>query len=228
MADAPRISVLIPALDERATVATAVRNAFRVVQPTDVTVVDGGSRDGTPVAAAEAGAAVVGGGGNRGKALNEATAHTDGEVLLFVHADSALPDGAGDAIRTAMRSADWGAFRLRFDPPLPLIERLVLWRSKLWHAPYGDQAMFVSRTALDAVGGVPPIPLMDDYELARRLRRRFRFQLLDLAVVTSARRYQRDGVLRTTLRLRLLFLLYRLGVSPDRLLHRYPPARTTN
>ena len=171
---------------------------------------------------------MVGGGANRGKALNDAAARTEGDVLLFVHADSTLPDGAGDAIRSAMQSADWGAFRIRFDPPLPLLERLVLWRSKLGHAPYGDQAMFVSRTALDAVGGVPPIPLMDDYELARRLRRRFRFQLLDLAVVTSARRYQRDGVLRTTLRLRLLFLLYRLGVPPDRLLQRYPAARTTN
>jgi len=228
LADAPRISVLIPALDERASVATAVGNAFRTVRPVDVTVVDGGSRDGTGAVAAEAGAAVVGGGANRGKALNAAAARTEGDVLLFVHADSSLPDGAGDAIRSAMRSADWGAFRIRFDPPLPLLERLVLWRSKLWHAPYGDQAMFVSRTALDAVGGVPPIPLMDDYELARRLRRRFRFQLLDLAVVTSARRYQRDGVLRTTLRLRLLFLLYRLGVPPDRLLQRYSAARTTN
>jgi hypothetical protein len=124
-----------------------------------------------------------------------------------------------------MGRADWGAFRIRFDPRLRVLEQLVLWRSRLWHAPYGDQAMFVRRSAFEAVGGFPPIPLMDDYELARRLRRRFTFRLLDEAVTASARRYQRDGVWRTTLRLRLLFLLYRLGVPPDRLLRRYPPAR---
>jgi len=227
LTERPRIAVLIPALNEGATIAGVVRNVVATVQPAEVTVVDGGSTDGTPGAAREAGASVAGGSRNRGRALNDAAARTSGDVLLFVHADARLPDGAGDAIAEAVRSADWGAFRLRFDPPLPLLERLVLWRSKLWRAPYGDQAMFVSRAAFDAIGGIPPIPLMDDYELARRLRRRFRFRLLDEAVTASARRYQQQGVWRTTLRLRMLFLLYRLGVPPDRLLRRYPPARET-
>jgi rSAM/selenodomain-associated transferase 2 len=226
LADTPRIGVLIPALNESAAIAGAVRNALDAVQPVEVVVVDGGSRDGTRAVAEVAGARVIAGGPNRGEALNAAAAQTEGEILLVVHADTSLPPDAGAAIRAALRSADWGAFRLRFDPPLPLLERLVLWRSQFRHAPYGDQAMFVTRAALDAVGGIPAIPLMDDYELARRLRRRFRFRLLDQAVVASARRYQQHGVLRTTLHLRLLFLLYRLGVPPDRLLRRYPPART--
>jgi rSAM/selenodomain-associated transferase 2 len=227
LTDRPRIGVLIPALNESGTIAGVVRNAFEAVQPAEVVVVDGGSTDGTRAAAEAAGARVVIGCPNRGEALNAAAAQTEGEILLVVHADAWLPGSAGAAIRSAMRSADWGAFRLRFDPPLPLLERLVLLRSRLRHAPYGDQALFVSRAALDAVGGIPPIPLMDDYELARRLRRRFRFRLLDETVVASARRYQRHGVLRTTLHLRLLFLLYRLGVPPDRLLRSYPPERAT-
>jgi rSAM/selenodomain-associated transferase 2 len=225
LTDEPRISVLIPALDEEAAIAATVANVRDAVRPVDLTVVDGGSRDGTAVTARAAGAAVAGNGANRGQALNRAAVDTAGDVLLIVHADTALPAGAGDAIRAAMRSADWGAFRIRFEPRLGVVERLVLWRCRLWKAPYGDQAMFVRRNAFDAVGGFPPIPLMDDYELSRRLRRRFRFTLLDLPVTASARRYQRDGVLRTTLRLRLLFLLYRLGVPPDRLLRSYPPAR---
>jgi rSAM/selenodomain-associated transferase 2 len=225
LADTPRISVLIPALDEESTIARVVANVLEAVRPADVTVVDGGSRDRTHEVALEAGATVVSGGANRGQGLTRAAAATAGDVLLVVHADATLPSGAGDAVRAATRSADWGAFRIRFDPRLRVLEELVLWRSKLWHAPYGDQAMFVRRSAFDAVGGFPPIPLMDDYELARRLRRRFTFRLLDEAVTVSARRYQRDGMWRTTLRLRMLFLLYRLGVPPDRLLRRYPPAR---
>ena len=115
-------------------------------------------------------------------------------MLLFVHADSTLPDGAGDAIRRAMQSADWGAFRIRFDPPLPLLERLVLWRSKLWHAPYGDQAMFVSRTAFDAVGGSAADPADGRLRAGPPPAPAVPVQLLDLAVVTSARRYQQEGV----------------------------------
>jgi rSAM/selenodomain-associated transferase 2 len=220
-----RISVVVPTLAEAATVGEAVAAARTTLGDCEVIVVDGGSTDGTPEAAAAAGATVVSVAGTRAEAMNAGAARAGGEALLFLHADTILPDGAGDAVRAALAKGDGGAFRLGFD------ERPAFWRllsagySRSSRVAYGDQAIFVSRRAFERLGGYRPLPIMEDYDLVVRLRREGSFTLLPLAVTASARRHRRQGELPTAVRIVAIKVLYRLGVSPDRLARAYPPAR---
>ncbi len=220
-----RISVVVPTLTESATVAEAVGAARRTLGDCEVIVVDGGSADGTAEAAEAAGATVLQATGSRAEAMNAGAAQASGAALLFLHADTILPEGAGDAIRAALAHAEGGAFRLGFDERPPLWRVLSAGYARTSRTAYGDQAIFVSRTAFDRLGGYRPLPIMEDYDLVERLRRRGRFELLPLTVRVSARRHRRQGELRTFLRIGAIKILYRLGVPPDRLARAYPPAR---
>ena len=220
-----RISVVVPTLTEAATVAEAVGAARRTLGDCEVIVVDGGSADGTAEAAEAAGATVLQATGSRAEAMNAGAAQASGAALLFLHADTILPEGAGDAIRAALAHAEGGAFRLGFDERPPLWRVLSAGYARTSRTAYGDQAIFVSRTAFDRLGGYRPLPIMEDYDLVERLRRHGRFELLPLTVRVSARRHRRQGELRTFLRIGAIKILYRLGVPPDRLARAYPPAR---
>jgi rSAM/selenodomain-associated transferase 2 len=220
-----RISVVVPTLAEAATVGEAVAAAKATLGDCEVIVVDGGSDDGTPEAAAAAGATVVSTAGSRAEAMNAGAARAGGEALLFLHADTILPDGAGDAVRAALAKVDGGAFRLGFDERPPLWRLLSSGYSRSSRVAYGDQAIFVSRPAFERIGGYRPLPIMEDYDLVVRLRREGSFALLPLVVTASARRHRRQGELRTAVRIVAIKVLYRLGVSPDRLARAYPPAR---
>ena len=127
--------------------------------------------------------------------------------------------------RPPFEHAAAGAFRIRFDHPRPVAELVVNARSRLFKVVYGDQALFASRAAFERVGGYRPIPIMEDRDLARRLRRSGGLALVPLRVTTSGRRHRRDGGLRTAARGWLIQLLYALGVPPERLARRYPPVR---
>jgi rSAM/selenodomain-associated transferase 2 len=219
------ISVVIPTLNEGDRVAAAVASARAAFGECEVLVVDAGSTDRTVAAATAAGATVVSAAGSRAAAMNAGAAIASGDLLLFLHADTTLPAGAAVAISSALRHASAGAFRIRFDRPRPVIERVVNARSRLFKVVYGDQALFVSRAAFDRAGGYRPIPIMEDRDLARRLRRDGGLVLLPLHVTTSSRRHRTDGDLRTLARAWLIQLLYTLRVPPDRLARRYPPVR---
>jgi hypothetical protein len=142
-----------------------------------------------------------------------------GDVVLFLHADTRLPAGWASALRRALDdpSVSGGAFALRFEPRLRWIEWGARWRVRLLGLPYGDQGLFARRSALEAVGGVPEVPLLEDLDLVRALARRGRLAQLPLPATTSARRYREHGVLRTWLRNAVTLVAWWLGVDRGRL-----------
>jgi rSAM/selenodomain-associated transferase 2 len=220
-----RISVVIPTLSEEATIARAIASARATLGDCELIVVDGGSPDATVALAKGAGAEVLVQSGPRAVAMNAGVARAGGEALLFLHADTELPDGAGDAIREALRAADGGAFRLGFDERPPGWRTLSRVYARTSRVAYGDQAIFCSRAAFERLGGYRPMPIMEDYDLVKRLQRHGRFVLLPHAVRSSSRRHRRHGELRTISRIAVIKVLYRLGASPSLLARAYKPAR---
>lgn len=194
-------------------------------------VSDGGSRDGTVRVARELGARIVEGPEGRGGQLHRGAAAARGDVLLFLHADTALPPGAVTAVREAVAGgAVGGGFLMRFQeetetPLLRLGGRLVRLRTRWLQVPLGDQAQFATREAYGAVGGFPDWPILEDLRFIRRLRRHGRLAILPLVVTTSGRRFVRRGVLRTLATNYLIWGLYALGVSPRRLSRLYEHLR---
>lgn len=188
-------------------------------------VVDGGSGDGTQEAARRAGAAVTVVPGSRAEAMNAGAQVATGDALLFLHADTTLPAGAGKAVRDALEGADGGAFRLRYDDGRPVLQALTNVRLRWLEPTYGDQAIFLTRAAFDRLGGYRRLPIMEDYDLVLRLRRQGRFVLLPLEVETSARRHRRSGTPATLARIWAIQWLYRAGVPPSWLARAYPTVR---
>jgi rSAM/selenodomain-associated transferase 2 len=193
-----------------------------------VVVSDGGSRDGTPELAARHPLAprVVQAPSGRARQMNAGAAAARGELLVFLHADTRLPRGAYDSL-VAARGADGGNFAVRFDGG-DLFSRLL----GAWYALqrrlgvyYGDSAIWLRRAAFEALGGFRPVPIMEDYELARRLERGFSTACLPGPAVTSARRWRALGVPRTVFSWVAIRWLFLAGVPPERLARLYRPAR---
>jgi len=220
-----RISVVIPALNEEACLARAIRS---VSADAEVIVVDGGSRDGTREIAARLGAAVLSRPPSRGGQMGAGAAGACGDWLLFLHADTWLEPGWAQAVRNLGPESAGGAFRLAIEAPgrsYRLVETAVDLRSRFLGLPYGDQALFVRRTVYERLGGMAPIPLMEDVDLVRKLRGVGRLVFLPLRAFTSPRRWQEHGVLGTSFRNWGLLALYAAGVPPSRLARMYgPPA----
>jgi rSAM/selenodomain-associated transferase 2 len=214
-----RIAVVIPALQEADRIAHAVESARAA--GVEIIVADGGSRDATRERAAAAGARVVSAEPGRAHQLAAGAEATEADAILFLHADTRLPPGWADAVRSALADPGvvGGAFAFRFAEPgwaLRVVEWGVRVRLALGGPPYGDQALFARSSALAAIGGVPQAPIMEDLDLVRALRRRGRLALLPLAAVTSARRYLERGVLRTVARNTLALLAFALGLDRAR------------
>lgn len=152
--------------------------------------------------------------------MNVGASHARGDILLFLHADTRLPREAFSLIRESLRdlSISGGAFRLAIDSPDPrlrLIARLTTLRSRITRIPFGDQAVFIRKIVFDALGGYREIPVMEDLDLMRRLRvARYPVAILPLAVFTSSRRWEREGIVLGTLRNWVLRGLYYIGVPP--------------
>ncbi len=220
-----RVSAVIPALAEEAEIGAAVASA-RAAGADEVVVADGGSLDATVARAQAAGAdRVLTAPRGRGAQLRAGAAAASGEALWFLHADARAPAGAAEALRAALvAGAVWGAFRLRHAAEGWAV-RLADRRSRRTSLPYGDQGVFCTRAAYDAVGGMPKQALMEDLEFARQLRQRHGPPaLLPLELAVSARRFAARPV-RTALCWWTFPALYRLGIPPARLARWYRAER---
>ncbi|PZV04652.1 MAG: glycosyltransferase [Leptolyngbya sp.] len=224
----PAISVVIPALNE-ARQLPAVLDRLRAANfanSIEVIVVDGGSVDGTAEVAEAQGARVVRATPGRSHQLNCGAAVVTGPLLLFLHADTCLPEGFDRTIRQTLAQPGVvaGAFRLAIDGPgrgLRWVEWGVNLRSRLLQMPYGDQAIFLKAEVFDKLGGFPDLPMMEDFELVRRLRQVGRVAIAPAAVVTSDRRWRTLGILRTTLANQAMIAGYLLGIDPHKLARWY-------
>jgi len=224
------ISVVVPALDEAAVLPRTLPQALSAGD-VEVILADGGSTDGTPALARDLGARVVQAPRGRARQMNAGAAAARGGILLFLHADTLLPPHYEQSVREILREEGvaCGAFRLGIDGPGPglrLVERFANLRSSLLGLPYGDQGIFVRRALFCECGGFSEIPIMEDFEFVRRLRRRGRIRLAQAGVRTSARRWEALGVLRTTLLNQQVVAGYLLGIQPERLARWYRGAET--
>ena len=215
---APRISVIVPTLNEQSCLA-ATLDALPLACGDELIVVDAGSADNTPDIARRYTSQVYQGPRGRARQMNHGARQARGDILLFLHADTLLPADGLEAVRRVLQQPGTvgGAFRLRITPAT-LALRLVAWgtnlRSRFGGLPYGDQALFVARRVFEELGGYDDVPFMEDVRLVQALRRRGRLTILPQAVATSGRRWQRDGVLFTTVRNVVLMILYFCGVQP--------------
>ena len=216
------VSIIIAALNEEENIGATI-DAALAAGASEVIVADGGSSDATIEIARTHGARVITGECIRARQLNRGADAAAHDLLLFVHADTHLPAGATDAVAHALDDGFvFGGFRISFaEPRLAYVAALINVRTRLTREPWGDQAQFTRRDTFRAIGGYPDSPIMEDYELARRMKRIGRTILLPLTVRTSGRRFVRKGVLRTTALNWLIIISYHLGVSVERLARWY-------
>lgn len=214
---AASVSVIIPALNEAARIGEAIDSAF-AAGAAEVLVADGGSADATRDVAVAHGARLVTGERMRARQCNRAAEEATGECLLFLHADTHLPAGACDAAADALAGGyDFGGFRLRFAErswKLRLAETMINLRTRLTRQPWGDQAQFLRRDDFLRSGAFREMPILEDYELATRMRRRV---LLPMYVTTSGRRFLEKGVVRTVVINWRVIVAWKLGADPETL-----------
>lgn len=228
-ADPPELGVVIPTLDEEETLPRLLEDLDALPVPVDVIVVDGGSRDRTLEAARRLGARTVQTTAGRGHQMNAGARSLASPWILFLHADSRLPGETRAALLGWLRSpaaAEAAHFRFRLDRDgllWSLIERGQRLRERLTGLAYGDQGLLISRARFEAVGGFPEIPVMEDVEVVRRLRRDGGLDRIGAPLITSARRYVNEGPVRVCLRNLGLMLLYFLSVRPGQLARWYRP-----
>ncbi len=220
------ISVVIPALNEAAEISETLLRARAVPEVCEIILVDGGSADATRDLAAAHGCIVLPCEPGRGRQLRLGAQQARGDVVLLLHADTWLPPEAGRAALECFTDTRVvaGGFYKRFRDPHPLMRgsRARCWlRWFFFSRMLGDQAMFIRRDVLEAIGGVPDVPLMEEYELLKHLLPRGRVALARSVVRTSARRFHERGVLRTYWRMGIVTARYFLGASPDELRRAY-------
>jgi rSAM/selenodomain-associated transferase 2 len=224
-----RFSIIVPVLNEAESINSQIAHVQRISEgcSCEIIVVDG-DPEGATIKAVKDGD-IISVASIRGRAwqMNEGARVAGGDVLLFLHADTQLPENALTKIDGVLRNQNYvaGAFDLSLDSGkliLNLIGRMASVRSRMTRVPYGDQAIFVRREYFDKIGRFKEIPLLEDVELMRRIKKRGdRIIILPDPVTTSARRWDKEGIFFVTLRNMLIINLYRLGVSPERLAKYY-------
>ena len=221
------LSVIIPVLNE----ASEIRAALLALQAlrsagNEIIVADGGSTDATRDLARDLADAIIDSPRGRAMQMNAAARNARGDILVFLHADTVLPDAAAPLIADGLGASGkvWGRFDARIAGAsawFPVVGFMMNWRSRITGIASGDQAIFVRRAVFEQIGGFPPLPLMEDIALSARLKRRSRPLCLREQVATSGRRWERHGVLRTVALMWWLRLRYFFGASPADLARRY-------
>ncbi len=222
-------SIIIPVLNEGDRINALIEHIHNqgFESSYEVIVIDGDPQGGTVRAIGSEGVVTIITEKGRGRQMNAGAAAASGDILIFLHVDTMLPDGALKKISRALEKQDYvgGAFDLKIDSDklfLRYISARASLRSRLNRIPYGDQAIFLRKKYFDHIGGFKDIPLMEDVDLMRRIKKdRRKISILPDKVTTSARRWRRDGTLFTTARNQVLVALFRLGVSPGRLAKYY-------
>lgn len=222
-----RLSIIVPTLDE----AEGIEGCLAALRPcrergAEVIVVDGGSADATPALAAPLADRVIAAPRGRASQMNAGAEAAAGDTLLFLHADTRLPDGADGIVLGGLGASgrEWGRFDVAIEGRsrlLPAVAALMNARSRLTGVATGDQAIFARRAAFASAGGFPPIALMEDVAFSTAMKRRGPPLCLRDRVVTSGRRWERHGALRTVVLMWRLRLAYFLGADPARLARRY-------
>ena len=225
------VSVVVPMLNEAAALPVLLAHLRQLqADGAEVVLVDGGSHDDSVMLARSAGFTVVEAERGRACQMNAGARHAHGDVLLFLHADTRLPDGAVQQVTQALaavsqgHAAVWGRFDVHItgqSPWLRMVARMMNLRSRLTGIATGDQAMFVLRGAFEACAGFPEQPLMEDIELSRRLKRVSRPACLRARATTSGRRWESRGVWRTIVLMWRLRLAYWLGASAESIAKAY-------
>lgn len=224
-----RISVVIPVLNEEKSIAATLA-ALAPLKPHELIIVDGGSSDRTAEICNRFGAKVLSSLRGRGLQMNHGARQATGDVLLFLHADTRLPGSAFSDILRALRNPQCvgGRFDVKLDSAhwvLGVVGVMISLRSRLSRVATGDQAIFVRQEIFAELGGYPDIPLMEDVAFSQALKRRGTVACLRSRVVTSARRWEREGIWGTILKMWMLKSLYLVGISPVRLKRYYGDTR---
>lgn len=223
--DLSRVSVIIPALNEAAHIAATLEHA-RGDSPHEIIVVDGGSTDGTCEVARKFGVTVIHSKSGRARQMNAGAAQATGNVLLFLHADTMLPEDWQGTVREILGRPNVvaGSFAFGIGEMFPgrwLVEWTTNLRSRWFQNPYGDQTQFLRRAMFEELGGFADLPIMEDYELNQRLRKLGRVTTAEAVATTSGRRWKRLGIVKTTLTNKLMIAGFRLGVCPHKLARIY-------
>ena len=215
------ISIIIPTRNEADSTGKLLSELLEI-SGVELLVVDGDSTDNTVDVAKSLGAEVLSTSPGRAQQMNAGAEAAHGDILLFLHSDTRLTPGFAGQIRDALiqPGVSAGAFQLSINGRtfgLRIIEWLVNFRSRIFQMPYGDQGIFVTAEMFFSVGGFPLQPIMEDFELMRRLKKRGKIEILSLTATTSARRWKRLGVLKTTFINQAIIIGYLIGISPEKL-----------
>jgi len=225
----PKFSFIIPVWNEEAIISRTIEHVrdLRASGGAEIIVVDGDPAGRTIKVARHMGVKTAISEKGRGIQMNLGASLAEGEILIFLHADTLLPPDALELIETAMADGSCiaGAFDLAIDserPAFRLIEKAASFRSRMTRIPYGDQTIFIRKRDFRDLGGFRDIPIMEDVEIMRRIKKRMgKICIIERAVMTSPRRWEKEGIVYTTLRNWLLIALYFCGVKPEKLIRFY-------
>jgi rSAM/selenodomain-associated transferase 2 len=225
-----KLSVVVPMLNEASAIANTLGAIRRGAPDAEIVVVDGGSTDASVAAAQPLCDYVFVATRGRARQMNAGARASHGDVLVFVHADTIVPSTFAADIASALLDPAvlGGRFDVKLDAtalPYRVIGAMISLRSRISRTGTGDQAIFVRRDIFDRLGGFPDLELCEDLEFTRRLKRTGRIACLRTQVTTSARRWSRDGVVRTVFRMWMIRAMYLLGVPPARLKRMYADPR---